>query len=619
MSSELVNPFVGPQSLIRGQNLYGRERETRELFYLLTAERIVWLHSPSGAGKTSLINAGLIPRLERDGFDVYPTIRVNLDIPDRSDRYQQTTNRYLLSTLISLEERLTEARRRSHDELATLSLSEYLATGSDEQETESNIVLVFDQFEEILTIDPLQVEQKRCFFQEVGNALRQRNNIWALFSLREEFLAQLDPYIDYIPTRWNNTFRLALLGKQAMIEVVTKTAKDGGREFTDAAAKALFADLAKTQVQQPDGSFEEQTGQHVEPVQLQVVCRRLWDEMPADDLRIDPEDIRQFGDVSEALGAYYDNAVVRIAGGDLALERSMRRWFSKRLITASGIRGQVLRGEGTSEGLDNELIKQLVDTHLVRGEKRAGATWYELAHDRLIQPVVDSNTTWSNKNLQPFQRLTMAWAEQGRPSNGGNFRLKGRVLWTALKWQRNHPHWVDEDERKLLEISRKAWKWQMFIGFMTIMVINALMYSWNQTQLAKHEATEQKVKAERAEQAVRAQNKKLQRQLAMMDWNNGFNERDADNGDPLKALHYLARAAEGFTHINDIGLSNNALLAHKFVQGGMQLQGVIKHKGIVQGAVFSTDGQRILTWSWDGTARLWNSQSGEPLTGVVPF
>jgi hypothetical protein len=47
--------------------IFGREREIRDLLYLFTAERIVPLHSPSRAGKSSLINAqnGLLDHMRR--------------------------------------------------------------------------------------------------------------------------------------------------------------------------------------------------------------------------------------------------------------------------------------------------------------------------------------------------------------------------------------------------------------------------------------------------------------------------------------------------------------------------------------------------------------------------
>ena len=64
------NPFVGPRSIHHGEPLYGRTAEVRALFDLLQARRIVVLHSPSGAGKSSLVQAGLIPRLKEARFDV---------------------------------------------------------------------------------------------------------------------------------------------------------------------------------------------------------------------------------------------------------------------------------------------------------------------------------------------------------------------------------------------------------------------------------------------------------------------------------------------------------------------------------------------------------------------
>lgn len=71
------NPYPGPRPFRAGEKLYGRDREITQLFYLLSAERIVVLHSPSGAGKSSLLHAGLVPRLQRERFDVWPSIRLN--------------------------------------------------------------------------------------------------------------------------------------------------------------------------------------------------------------------------------------------------------------------------------------------------------------------------------------------------------------------------------------------------------------------------------------------------------------------------------------------------------------------------------------------------------------
>lgn len=63
------NPYVGPRAFQYGEKIYGRNREVLDLLDLLIAERITLLHSPSGAGKTSLVQAGLVPRLEREGCE----------------------------------------------------------------------------------------------------------------------------------------------------------------------------------------------------------------------------------------------------------------------------------------------------------------------------------------------------------------------------------------------------------------------------------------------------------------------------------------------------------------------------------------------------------------------
>ena len=72
MTNTRPNPYPGPRSFQQGEKLYGRQRETWELLNLLIAERIVLLVAPSGAGKTSLVQAALAPELEKEGFRVLP-------------------------------------------------------------------------------------------------------------------------------------------------------------------------------------------------------------------------------------------------------------------------------------------------------------------------------------------------------------------------------------------------------------------------------------------------------------------------------------------------------------------------------------------------------------------
>lgn len=121
------NPYVGPRSFKTGEKMYGRDRELRDLLNLLIAERIVLLYSPSGAGKSSLIQAGLIEQLRQEGFKPLPVMRVSL----QPENTPPNANRYLLSAKLSLEECEDETEgdwqyRRNPDSLVTMNLAEYL-------------------------------------------------------------------------------------------------------------------------------------------------------------------------------------------------------------------------------------------------------------------------------------------------------------------------------------------------------------------------------------------------------------------------------------------------------------------------------------------------------------
>ncbi|MHC4996973.1 MAG: WD40 repeat domain-containing protein, partial [Planctomycetota bacterium] len=347
---------------------------------------------------------------------------------------------------LSLEEGLPAKRRRPVEQIAGQTLAQYIAGRPRRPGAPSSVVLLFDQFEEILTLDPIDVEAKQEFFRQLGETLKNPD-LWALFALREDYLAPLDPYRDDVPTRLSNTFRIDLLSVDAGLEAITQPAHDAGLEFADEAARKLVDDLATVSVQQPDGSFRQVPGRYVEPVQLQVVCRRLWDELPAEVPTIGVEHLQASGDVDAALAAYYDGCIADIAHADAPYQRRLREWFSERLITPGGIRGQVLSGQDQSGGLDNALVRRLLDTHLVRAEQRAGATWYELAHDRLVAPVRTSNAAWLEKNLHPMQRQAALWEREGKPER---LLLRTRDLIEAEGWARANRASVLPIEKDLL-------------------------------------------------------------------------------------------------------------------------------------------------------------------------
>ena len=440
-----TNPFVGPHPIEKGQRIFGRDREIEELYYLLSAQRIVLLHSPSGAGKSSLIHAGLIPRLAGH-FDVWGPARVNEAPPAATS---VAVNRYVRSVNLQFESQIPLSRQRLSGAVGGATLGEYVANRPRRRSAPDNVVLIFDQFEEVLTADPLAIEAKREFFRQLGELLRDPK-VWALFAIREDYLAQFDPYAEMLPTHLKNRFRLDLLTREATHEAIVQTVESGGRTATEFAVDKIVRDLATMQVQRIDGTFESQIGPYVEPLHMQVACRELWARMPEHDRVIDLEDVVSFGDVTSSLANYYTREVARLAGGSEPIERAIREWAGEKLITKAGTRSQVLKDAGTSAGLANEMIARLVDTHLIRSEHRSGAVWFELAHDRLIEPVRKNNNAWFEAHLSKLQKVAGIWESQGRPEG---LLLLGDDLAEARKWGAGNAAILTPAERKFLEAS----------------------------------------------------------------------------------------------------------------------------------------------------------------------
>ncbi len=409
----MTNPFVGPQPLSQGNPIFGRDREIAELRHLITAERFVLLHSPSGAGKSSLVNAGLIPELS-SRFDVWDPTRVNSDPPPGF-----TGNRYVWSTLAGW---------------GASSLDGTLAAYVTSRPRKRNILLIFDQFEEIIRTNPADTAGQTEFLHQLRDLL-QTPGLWALFVIREDYLAPLFPLVTKLPTHLRSRYRIDLLRPLQAAEAIALTASSAGRDFQPAALQSLVQNLT--------------ANGHVEPMHLQVVCRRLWSALPPETTIITADAVAAFGDVDQALTGYYDATVSAIAAGDPLRLRAIRTWIQEELI-ANGVRSQVLLTPNESNGLDNLTIGQLLDAHLVRAEKHRGFTWFELAHDRLLAPVSTSNQAWFQNNLSALQRRSALWDRQKRLDG---LLFSGDNLVAANQWAAANPALLTPVETDFLRLS----------------------------------------------------------------------------------------------------------------------------------------------------------------------
>ncbi len=463
------NPYVGPRSFTYGEQLFGRTKEISDLRDILIAQRIVLFYSPSGAGKTSLLEAGLRPELEGREFAVLPRIRVGYQ-SGPSQPVDGASNRYVISTILGLEEGRSEERRMSTLELGRAKLGPYLDDVLGEQANALDPCLFFDQFEELFTLDPTDHACKAAFLEQLGIALRNRNR-WALFSMREDYIAQLDPYLGRIPTRFCTRYRLDLLGPVAAREAICEPARRAGAAFTDEAADRLIDDLRTVRVQRGP-SIRDELGIEIEPVQLQVVGHRLWSGLARGKSTIELADVAAAGTVDDALIDYYDEQVRAAAAATGEQEIRIRDWAGERLITDHGFRSQVLEGPGIRGAA---VLAALEDAHLIRADHRRGTQWYELCHDRLVGPVQMSNDAWSERHFESLLVRARAWSLRGRPSG---LLMRGAQRRRASGWAKAHEgELLPRDREFLAAARRRGWRKTILSVLIAVLVVGGVLFA----------------------------------------------------------------------------------------------------------------------------------------------
>ena len=92
-------------------------------------------------------------------------------------------------------------------------------------------------------------------------------------------------------------------------------------------------------------------GEHVEAVQLQVVCSSLWRSLPEGTVEITVDQLREFGDVTDALARFYDDTVAETSQRTEVSVPYLRMWFEERLITPAQTRSMAYHGRESTAKL----------------------------------------------------------------------------------------------------------------------------------------------------------------------------------------------------------------------------------------------------------------------------
>jgi YVTN family beta-propeller protein len=410
---ENPEPFIGPRPFYRtieDQNkFFGRDEEADEIVSIISTHKLVLIYAQSGAGKTSLFNAQVIPILERDGFEVLPVTRIkssNIISSYSSSETLDTAgikNLYMFNALQNIKEDLTIDLLK--DKSLSKFLEEYFPIKKDKNNNNIPQMVIFDQFEEIFDFFPSNwKEQRKDFFNQVANALKQIKSLQIVFIIREDYLAQLDPYRNILPERLSPRFRLerlredsALVAVKGPLENIPKHYLKFDMKVIDDDILNIINELMKIQVEYFPGETYQVEGEFIEPIQLQVVFKTWWEKMIKFDTKNSNQNIIDVSDVDNALENFYEEALKEVIKRTNINEDEIRKWCEQNLITSSGTRSIVHRSIQSTAGIKNEVIDILEEKYLVKENWRAGSRWYELAHDRLVKPITLSNRKWEHE------------------------------------------------------------------------------------------------------------------------------------------------------------------------------------------------------------------------------
>ncbi len=381
---------------------FGRGSASRMLADKVLANRMVIVYARSGLGKTSLLQAGVAPRLrEEDHLPLF--VRVN----DLRNGPSQGV----------LEAIPGEAHRQGIEYVPGLPESLWSFFKSAEfwrGDLLLTPVLVLDQFEELFT---LQSEQARAHFLDqlsyltrgvrppsatpsVAELSEHPPAVRIVLSLREDYLGFLEEAAEHIPQILDARFRLAPLDLHAAKEAIVGPAavRDPDLETRPFALDSHAITSILDYLSQRRTRTIGETRRYVEPFQLQLVCRRIEQIAAArqaasgPDLTITMADLGGEAGLTRTLRDFYREAIRSLP--DSHHRRASHRLCEEYLISPEGRRLSLEENELRRQlDLPKETLSQLVASRLLRSENRSESTYYELSHDALVEPIFASRRT----------------------------------------------------------------------------------------------------------------------------------------------------------------------------------------------------------------------------------
>jgi WD40 repeat protein len=523
------SPFPGlsPLDADDAAVFFGRGDKVEELLsrlqpILASSGRFVALIGPSGSGKSSLLRAGVVPRLGRlgDRWVVVP--------PLRPGRKPFSTLARALASMLGGVDWLTIRSRLERDPAGLIEE----AAGDA-----ASAVLVVDQAEELVTAE---ADERAAFLGALGASLEDNSQFWVVASLRSESVTSILQETA-LANVVGSPVLLGPLDRSRIPEVIEGPAQRAGLEFEPGLVGRMV---------------EETRGGDALPL-LAYTLRQLYDRV-GPDRRITVEDYEAIGGVLGALRGRADqiNAELERAGkGDLVIPTLVK--FAS--VEQNEPIGRRVPRANLSEDED-EVVQAFVEARLLTSDGAGGEAVAGVAHDSLLRSwaplrqAIDASRDILRLRSE-LEHLAREWVAVGRSDS---YLLREERL---------------SDAENFLESE---------IGRRELMPIVSEFIDRS---------------AARSQAVLRRESDLLAGRV--------FESLDEDPERGL--LLALAAVEEYLPSPRAIRALNAAVTASK-----VRLS-LVGHEAQVIAAAFSGDGSRVITASWDGTARLWDALTGEQL------
>lgn len=379
------NPWAGLASYQDGdaRQFCGRDNESYDVATLVDNNIFVTLYGKSGIGKSSLLNAGVFPRLRKMG---YLPVAVRLGIEAEGVSLQSCILKKLDAAVASVGSfRSCEIVSMPEDDQEETWLWSHFARSRFEDSAGRVLfpVLVFDQFEEVFRSRP----------REAGTLLRQIHymmdeshaipatkdysydfNFRFIVSIREDELYRLEDSLDgnYLPDMKKCRYRLRDLSSKGVRDVILIP---GGpfiaKGEEDAVVEAII------------GAVQGTSGGAVSTNILSLACSRSYDEM----VRRSRPAIDQ-GLIGEIVSDNLFEKYYLEATADLPAEA--RRFIEDHLVDSADRRNSVSETDFFKAIPDGEMLIEDGPRKILQRVSVAsdtGQTRIELVHDSFCEPI----------------------------------------------------------------------------------------------------------------------------------------------------------------------------------------------------------------------------------------